>query len=210
MTSVWSELKRRNVVRVAVAYAVVTWLLIEITSTVFPILRLPEWTSTFITVLLIIGFPLVMIFSWAYEVTPEGIKKEKEIDRSQSITHLTGRKLDVIIISILTIGVGYLIVEKVFWTDDVVSETQIEASSSPIDAGAKSIALLDALDALERAEEIGTIYILWQYRLIHNRIFDDVRDHPRYVALVDRVKAEMQRQRDEYRNNRAPNNQIPL
>jgi hypothetical protein len=62
----------------------------------------------------------------------------------------------------------------------------------------------DALDALERAEKNGSIYVFWQYRLIHNRIFDDIRDHPRFEALMQRVKAEMKRQRAEFNNNRPP------
>ena len=73
MASIWAELKRRNVVRVGVAYTVVSWLLIEVASTTFPILRLPEWTVAFVTVLLIVGFPVALIFAWAYELTPEGI-----------------------------------------------------------------------------------------------------------------------------------------
>jgi hypothetical protein len=68
----------------------------------------------------------------------------------------------------------------------------------------------DALDALEHAEKSGTLYLLWQYQLSHNRIFDEIRDHPRFVALVDRVKAEMQRQRTELGNDRPKSNQIPL
>jgi len=74
--SLVSELKRRNVIRVAIAYAVVAWLLIEISATTFPMLRLPEWTATFVTVLMIIGFPLALIFAWAYELTPEGVKRD--------------------------------------------------------------------------------------------------------------------------------------
>ena len=74
MISVWAELKRRNVVRVAIAYAVVAWPAIEISTTTFPFLRLPEWTSTFVIVLLIIGFPFSVVFAWAYELTPEGLK----------------------------------------------------------------------------------------------------------------------------------------
>ncbi len=70
------ELKRRNVIRVAIAYAVATWILIEVSTTTFPMLRLPEWTATFVTVLLMIGFPMALIFAWAYELTPEGLKKE--------------------------------------------------------------------------------------------------------------------------------------
>ncbi|MEE8109154.1 MAG: adenylyl cyclase, partial [Gammaproteobacteria bacterium] len=80
------ELKRRNVIKVAIAYAIVAWLLIEVTATTFPMLRLPDWTATFVTVLLMIGFPVALIFAWAFEITPEGIKLEKDVDRSQSIT----------------------------------------------------------------------------------------------------------------------------
>jgi hypothetical protein len=67
MTSVWGELKRRNVVRVAIAYAVVAWLSIEVSATTFPMLKLPEWAATFVTVLLIIGFPVAVIFAWRSE-----------------------------------------------------------------------------------------------------------------------------------------------
>lgn len=80
-----SELRRRNVIRVAIAYAIAAWLLIEVTATTFPMLRLPEWTATFVTVLLMIGFPLALIITWAFELTPEGLKREKDIsadDRS--------------------------------------------------------------------------------------------------------------------------------
>ena len=83
MASLWAEIKRRNVVRVAVAYAVVAWILIEVSSTTFPMLKLPEWAATFVTVLLMIGFPVAVIFAWAFELTPEGLKKEKDVDRSE-------------------------------------------------------------------------------------------------------------------------------
>ena len=101
------ELKRRNVIRVAIAYAVAAWLLIEFSATTFPMLRLPEWTATFVTVLVIIGFPLALIFAWAYELTPEGLKKEKDVDRSESITHITGRKLDFAIIAVLAVALVF-------------------------------------------------------------------------------------------------------
>ena len=113
MASVWAELKRRNVVRVAIAYAIVTWLLIEISSTIFPILKLPDWATTLVTVLLLLGFPVALIFAWAFEVTPEGIKKERDVDRSDSITQITGRKLDFAIIGVLVVAVGFLLVDKI-------------------------------------------------------------------------------------------------
>ncbi len=93
MTSFWGELKRRNVVRVAIAYAVVAWLLVEVASVVLPTLLLPDWTLRILVLFVILGFPLALIFAWAFELTPEGLKKEKDVDRSESITHITGREL---------------------------------------------------------------------------------------------------------------------
>jgi TolB-like protein/Tfp pilus assembly protein PilF len=104
------ELKRRNVIRVAIAYAIAAWLLIEISATTFPMLRLPEWTATFVTVLLLIGFPVALIFAWAFELTPEGLKREKDVDRSQSITRTKGRKLDFIIIGAMAVALLYFVV----------------------------------------------------------------------------------------------------
>ena len=112
MASVWGELKRRNVVRVAIAYAVVAWLSIEVSATTFPMLKLPEWAATFVTVLLIIGFPVAVIFAWAFELTPEGIKKEKDVDRLESVTHFTGRKLDFAIIGLMAVAILYLVLDN--------------------------------------------------------------------------------------------------
>ncbi len=106
------ELKRRNVIRVAIAYAIAAWLLIEITATTFPILKLPDWSVTLVTVFVLIGFPLALIFAWAYELTPEGLKREHEVDRSESITHITGRKLDFMIIGTLVVALGYFAYDK--------------------------------------------------------------------------------------------------
>ncbi len=69
MASVWGELKRRNVVKVAVAYAIVGWLLVQVADTFFPALQLPEWTITFVAALLLLGFPVALLLSWAYELT---------------------------------------------------------------------------------------------------------------------------------------------
>jgi len=86
MASVWAELRRRNVVKVAVAYAIVAWLLIEVVSTTFPMLRLPEWAATLVTVLLVIGFPVALIFAWAYELTPGGLKRDTGISAEERLT----------------------------------------------------------------------------------------------------------------------------
>jgi TolB-like protein/Tfp pilus assembly protein PilF len=110
--SILRELKRRNVIKVAIAYAIVAWLSIEVTATVFPILKLPDWSVTLVTALLLIGFPVALIFAWAFEITPEGIKLEKDVDRSQSITHITGRKIDYLIIAALVLALGFFAFDK--------------------------------------------------------------------------------------------------
>ena len=105
--SFFRELKRRNVFRVAVAYAVVGWLLVEVASVLFPTFEAPAWVMKVFATVIILGFPLAMFFAWAYEITPEGLKKEKDIDRSQSITTRTGRKIDYIIIGLLSVAVVF-------------------------------------------------------------------------------------------------------
>jgi TolB-like protein/Tfp pilus assembly protein PilF len=106
------ELKRRNVFRVGIAYAIATWVLLQITEVITPILGLPDWAPKLIFVILAIGFVPALIFAWAFELTPEGLKKEREVDRSESITHATGRKLDFAIIAILLLAIGLLLVDR--------------------------------------------------------------------------------------------------
>ncbi len=110
--SLFNELKRRNVFKVAVAYAIVAWLLLQVSDTLVPALHLPEWFNSGVAFLLIIGFPIAMIFAWAFEMTPEGLKKEKDVDRSQSITSVTGQKLNNAIIGVLVLALGYFAIDK--------------------------------------------------------------------------------------------------
>jgi TolB-like protein/tetratricopeptide (TPR) repeat protein len=142
MASVWGELKRRNVVRVAIAYAVVSWLVLQLTDVLNQLLGLPEWTGKLVLLLIVAGFPMAVFFAWAYEVTPEGLKKEKDIDRSKSITHSTGRKLDRVIIGILAIAVTYFLAEKFILPGEVVPETRTETSVAAPQEVEKSIAVL--------------------------------------------------------------------
>ena len=93
--SLFTELKRRNVFRVGIAYVVVAWLIIQVVDVVINNIGTPEWVFQTILLLLGIGFPLIVIFAWAFEMTPEGLKREREVDRSESITMQTGRKLDI-------------------------------------------------------------------------------------------------------------------
>jgi hypothetical protein len=149
-----TELRRRNVFRVGVAYAIVGWLLLEVASVIFPGLHLPDWTLTFLIVLVVAGFPLALILAWAFELTPEGIKRESDVDLDESTTRTKGRKLDFAIIGLLVIAVVFLVI------DNYVLEAepeQVEVATEQIPAAEstpreKSIAVLlfdNALDELE-------------------------------------------------------------
>ena len=112
MASVWGELKRRNVVRVTVAYSIVSWLILQITDVLMPLLGLPEWVGRLVFLLLVIGFPLALIFAWAFELTPEGIKLDKDIVRSESPKRLPSRKLDFFIIGALRLALAFVIIDQ--------------------------------------------------------------------------------------------------
>ena len=101
MSRYFDELKRRNVFRVAAAYAVVGWLAIEVIDTLAPRMAMPGWVPGFVILLVLIGFPIALLFSWAFEMTPEGIKKTAEVDVGESITSTTGQKINYIIIAAL-------------------------------------------------------------------------------------------------------------
>ncbi len=124
MASVWGELKRRNVVKVAVAYAIVGWLSIEVSATVLPIFEAPDWIVQVFTFFVILGFPVALILSWAYEITPQGIKLERNVAAGESITHVTGRKLDFAIIGVLVIAVAFFAVDRFVLEDEALTPEQ--------------------------------------------------------------------------------------
>jgi hypothetical protein len=76
----FAELKRRNVYKVAIAYAVVAWLLMQVATQVFPFLEIPNWAIRLVIMLIVIGFPIALIIAWAFELTPEGIKRAEDVD----------------------------------------------------------------------------------------------------------------------------------
>ena len=120
------ELKRRNVFRVGVAYVIVAWLLLQVADVILDNIEAPAWVFQAILLLLIIGFPVTIIFAWAFELTPEGFKKEKDIERSESVTPVTGRKLDFVIIGLLTAALGYLAYDK-FLASPPASQDSIQS-----------------------------------------------------------------------------------
>jgi serine/threonine-protein kinase len=107
-----SELKRRNVLRVAAFYAAAGWLLVQIATQVLPVFEVPAWTMRVVVVAVMLGFPIALLFSWFYELTPEGLKLESKIDPAESIKRNTGRKLDRVIIALLATAVVVLLANQ--------------------------------------------------------------------------------------------------
>ena len=104
MKSFFAELKRRRVYSVAVAYVVVAWLLIQVATQVFPFFDVPNWVVKLVVLLAIVGFPVALVCAWAFEMTPEGIKLEGDVDRR--ITRKTGRKLTAVIVIVAALAAG--------------------------------------------------------------------------------------------------------
>jgi len=103
--SLFNELKRRNVFRVAIAYLVVGWLLVQVLGIATDSFEAPTWVMKLIITMIVIGFIPTVLFSWAFELTPEGIKRDKDVNRDDSITHNTAKKLDILtIFALLTVG----------------------------------------------------------------------------------------------------------
>src|ERR1700676_3404078 len=121
--SFFSELKRRNVYKAAVAYAVVAWLIVQVATQVFPFFDVPNWAIRLVVIILVLGFPAAMIFSWAFEITPEGIKRESEIDANESIAPRTGRKLIAITAVLAVAAAGLFVFQKVKQTGSGTSST---------------------------------------------------------------------------------------
>jgi TolB-like protein/Tfp pilus assembly protein PilF len=108
----FAELKRRNVYKVAIAYAIVAWLLLQAASILFPTFEAPPWTMKVFVAVIALGFPIALVLAWAFELTPEGIKRTEDVDLSKSVRHKTGRKLDFFIIAVLTLVIGFLLFQR--------------------------------------------------------------------------------------------------
>src|SRR3954467_14660255 len=108
----FAELKRRNVVRAAGLYLVGAWLLTQVASTVLPMFGAPDWLPRSIVILLVIGFIPALTFSWVFELTPQGLKRDEDVPPEQSIAPQTARRMNRMIIAVLALALGYFIVDK--------------------------------------------------------------------------------------------------
>jgi TolB-like protein len=147
VSGIFNELKRRNVVRVGVAYILVAWLLAQVAELALDSFEAPGWVIKAVLLMLALGLPVALFFAWAFELTPEGIKKEKDVDRSQSITHTTGRKLNTLIIGVLVVAVGMLLVDKfVLQSADTPPAPELASTTTAPVADTNSIAVLPFVD----------------------------------------------------------------
>jgi TolB-like protein/Tfp pilus assembly protein PilF len=124
----FAELKRRNVYKVAIAYGVVAWLLMQVASQIFPFFEIPNWAVRLVVLLLIIGFPVAVILAWAFELTPEGIRRAEDVDLTKSTTRKTGRKLDFFIIAVLLLIIGFLLFQRFHSSVSPVVSSSLEKS----------------------------------------------------------------------------------
>ena len=161
--SLFSELKRRNVIRVSAAYIVVAWLIIQVAETLFPLFGYGEAPARIVVIVLAIGLAPALIISWAFEITPEGLKRDGEVDHAQSIATHTGKKLDRVIMAVLVLAVAYFSFDK-FVLDP---QRDVDITESATRAGAeqakeearlgmfndKSVAVLPLINRSEAKED---------------------------------------------------------
>ncbi len=141
MSNLFEELKRRNVFRVGAAYLVVAWLIMQVIETVSKPLNLPGWTEAFFIVALLAGLPLILLFSWAFELTPDGLRKTTDVDTGESVAATTGKKLNYTIIAVLVLSLGYFLWERQGLVEQTsaIDADSIDLSRTPV---AASIAVL--------------------------------------------------------------------
>ena len=146
-----AELKRRNVFRVGIAYALAGWVVLQAADFALDLIDAPNWVIQVFVIAVAAGLPLALVFAWAYEMTPEGIKREKKVDPGHSITRTTGRKLDRTIIALLILVIVVLGVERVFFAgnvrDDATAPTVAEVDAP------KSIAVLPFSDMSQSQDQ---------------------------------------------------------
>ena len=139
MGQLFDELKRRNVFRATLAYLVAAWVVLQISQLVLEAIEAPTWVIKVFLLLFALGLPLTLLFSWAYELTPDGIKREQDVDHSRSVTHKTGRKLDQITIALVVVLLVFVVTDRMFFATALQSTPEIEPAP---DVAEKSIAVL--------------------------------------------------------------------
>jgi TolB-like protein len=141
--SLIQELKRRNVYKVGVTYLILAWVIVQVSTAAVPALYLPLWINTAVFLFSLIGFPFALFFAWAFEITPDGVKRGSEVDPNDSVTAHTSRKLDFIIIGLLMVALGYFIYESRFISPSTNPSTHnIAAEQTDVETTAPVLSLV--------------------------------------------------------------------
>lgn len=123
--AILGEMRRRNIFKVSLAYAIVSWLIVQVADIVLPTFNAPQWIMQVLVVMLILLFPIAVLLSWAYELTPQGFKATADVDRTQSITVRTGRKLNHIVIFLLALAIVFLVLDNYVFRDEVAPDPDV-------------------------------------------------------------------------------------
>ena len=161
--SFFAELRRRNVIRVAGLYVVTAWLLVQIADTLLPIFGTPDWVLRTLVTMLALGFVPALVFSWVFELTPEGLKREEEVDRRFSTTQLTARKLDIATLMIALLAIVLLLIDWMRPVAKVGPESVVDADAgrTPASSNGGADATAEAGSAPEAASsDPGSIAVL--------------------------------------------------
>ena len=147
--ALFTELKRRNVIRVGIAYVLMGWVLLQIADFALDLVDAPNWIIQTLSIIVLLGLPVALFFSWAFELTPEGVKREHEVDRSSSITPQTGRRLDRVIIVVLLMAVGWLMADRLWFAPEPAPQPGGEPAvveAAPVEAKTDQPLIDDGLD----------------------------------------------------------------
>ena len=126
--SLLHELKRRNVIRMAGLYLVAAWLITQVAGTLLPMFEVPVWVARAIVILLAIGFVPTLAFSWIYELTPDGLKRDTQVSPERSIAQQTGRRIDFAIIAVLLVALGYFAIDRFVFQPRRIAQARVEAA----------------------------------------------------------------------------------
>lgn len=195
--SFFEELKRRNVVRVAILYAVASWLTIQIGDVLFDTFDLPSSWLRLVVAVLILCFPIALILSWVYEMTPEGLKRERDVDRTQSVTHRTGRKINTLIVVLLVLTIAVVVGDRLVPETGPVADTttvETQTGTQPVVTATQdtpevegSIAVLPFASRSTREEDIHFV------DGIHDDILTQLSKLSAFEKVISRTSTEQYR-----------------
>ena len=153
MTTLFQELKRRNVFKAAMAYLVVSWIVMQMVNVLEPALNLPDWVDGMVLTFLMALFPIWCLFVWVFELTPDGLKKTVDVEKKSSIRPETGKKLNAITIGMLVVALGYFIYESRFQSPTEAPTQQTAELESAVNTYKASIAVLPFVNMSSDTEQ---------------------------------------------------------